>query len=219
MTEELEKELFAEWCEKRKNIIPDGVVNCKQYNESKTKVLYILKEVNGGENWNLRDFLNKNGGRFQTWNNIARWQYGIENIKQQNIWDKIKDIDEDFRKTQLRKIAVVNLKKVPGKETSKMDEIWKYAWNDRELLKKQISLYSPDIVICCGTGEIVKKYKLVDNEFIENWSKSSSELDYHLTKNNRLIISHCHPQKRLDNKQKYIPLIKTIEEITKPNKS
>ena len=212
MIEKIQNEIFDEWKEKRNNIIPDGIVNIGKYSESKIKVLYILKEVNGGKNWNLRDFLNINGGRFQTWNNIARWQYGIENFEEQNLWDKVEHIEEEFRKKQLRKIAVVNLKKVPGTETSEMSEIRKYAWNDRELLKRQISLYEPNIIVCCGTGEIVKEYKLVDNEFFKNWTKSNSNLNFHLTKNERLIISHCHPQKRLGNKEKFSPLIKTVEE-------
>jgi len=104
---EHEEKLFKEWRKKREKFVIDGIVNFKKYSESKIKVLYILKEVNGGGSWNLKKFLNDNGGRFQTWNNIARWQYGIEN-KEQNVWDRVKNINKDFRKTQLRNIAVIN---------------------------------------------------------------------------------------------------------------
>lgn len=37
-----------------------------------------MKEVNGGKDWDLRKFL-YDGGRSQTWDNIARWT-------QDNLW-------------------------------------------------------------------------------------------------------------------------------------
>lgn len=212
MIEKIQNDIFDEWRKKRKNIIPDGIVNIKIYSKAKIKVLYLLKEVNGGKDWNLRDYLNNNASRFQTWNNIARWQYAIENFQEDNLWSKVQNVNEEFRKEQVRKIAVINLKKVPGTEKSKMAEIRKFAWNDRELLKRQISLCEPDIVVCCGTGEIVKEFKLVDNEYFKNWSKSSANIEFHLTKKNSLIISHCHPQKWTSDQEKFDPLIKTVQE-------
>jgi hypothetical protein len=208
-----EQELLNEWKKIRNNFISDGIVNIENYEKSKIKVLYILKEVNGGSNWDLRNFLDKDGGRYQTWSNIARWQYGIENYKDSDIWDKIEKIDGKFRKRQLKNISVINLKKESGKATSNMNEIWEYAWNDRDFLKKQISIYKPNIIVCCGTGEIVKKYKLVEDEFIENWAKSNSGLNYYITNSKQMIISHCHPQKRDKNRVKFETLIKTVKEI------
>lgn len=86
---EQEKVLFAEWKFKRPKLITDGVINEKKYNDSTLKVLYILKEVNGGENWDLREFLEK-GGQAKTWNNIARWQYGIRNQQREISWSEVK---------------------------------------------------------------------------------------------------------------------------------
>ncbi|WP_311481190.1 hypothetical protein [uncultured Anaerococcus sp.] len=44
-------------------IITDGIVDENQYLSSKYKILYVMKEVNGGEDWDLRKFLYK-GGRW-----------------------------------------------------------------------------------------------------------------------------------------------------------
>lgn len=212
-----ENELFARWRSKRTKLVPDGVINNKAYQENGIKVMYILKEVNGGEErnhkWDLRIFLaGENGGRSKTWNNIARWQYGIENFENKNLWEKVKRVDKAFRSEQLNKISAINLKKEPGGATSKMGEIWDYAWTDREYLKEQISLYDAHIIICCGTGDIVKEYKLVEDEYFKDWKTSSSGLNYFITKNQKVIISHCHPQnRRISIKDKLTKLVETIK--------
>jgi hypothetical protein len=59
-TEELlmcENELLDRWVNNCPGLIRDGVVNPEQYLNSKIKILYLLKEVNGGSDWDLRDFL------------------------------------------------------------------------------------------------------------------------------------------------------------------
>ena len=40
--------------------------------EKRDKNSILLKEVNGGEDWDLREFL-REGGRKQTWDNVTRW--------------------------------------------------------------------------------------------------------------------------------------------------
>ena len=47
-----------------------GILNARY------KIVYILKRRNGGKSWDLRDFVYE-GGRPQTWDNIARWTEGI----------------------------------------------------------------------------------------------------------------------------------------------
>lgn len=61
-----------------------------------------MKEVNGGEGWNLKEFL-KDGGRPQTWNNIARWTEGILSLENDFKWDYLESNNEDRRKIMLKK--------------------------------------------------------------------------------------------------------------------
>lgn len=210
-----EKLLFDEWKKDKVNFIEDGLVNEQEYSNSKKKVLYILKEVNGGKNvnkkWSLLAFLKK-GGRSQTWNNISIWQFGIQTIKQSHKWsDLVKLKNKKFRISQLESIAAINLKKEPGGNTAKMNIIWDYAWNDRELLKRQIKIYNPDIIVCCGVGEIVKKFELVEK--FNNWEMSKYGIEYFKTKDNKIIINYCHPEARIDSNYKYFPLIFTLQDI------
>ena len=214
-----EKELFEEWKRKREKFIPDGIVDEQCYQNSHLKVLYILKEVNGGNGWVLTKFL-KEGGRASTWNNITRWQYGITNIEKEIRWGDVETISNEIRKSQLKNIAIMNLKKEPGGAKAISKQIWSYASEDNEFLKKQIQIYSPDIIVCCGTGEIVKDLELVEK--FDKWNKSNHGeplIRYYKTVNqskSRIIIDYYHPAYYgKSTKELFYPLYKTIKEILK----
>jgi len=44
-----EEELFDEWKKERPGFVGDGIVQLDNYLESDFKILYLLKEVNGGK--------------------------------------------------------------------------------------------------------------------------------------------------------------------------
>jgi hypothetical protein len=206
-----EKELFTKWISKRPELAIDGIINESEYSQSRIKVLYILKEVNDWKKGNLKEFV-QNGSRGATWNNIARWQYGIENyFKTREL--KFKDkISRENRIEILKSIAIVNLKKESGGSNSNMGEIFHHAKKDRELLKEQIKLYNADIVICCGTGNIVSNLRLIDN--IESYKTTSKGIKFS-DNENQLIIQYNHPQARKNKKILFNNLMDSIVEIKK----
>ena len=59
ITEE-ENKLFAELRTYNPDIIDDGVTDEEGYLSTKYKIMYVLKEVNGGKSWSLREFV-RNG--------------------------------------------------------------------------------------------------------------------------------------------------------------
>ena len=205
---ELENELFNKWKKTRPNLIRDGVVNEDNYLSSKLKVLYILKEVHG--NWEMKKHLGKDENGV-TWNNIARWQYGIENIDSEMTFEKIRYINRQFRHKYLKNIAVLNIKKEYGGARSKPKELRGYTEVDRELLREQINIYSPDIIICGGIGEILRKNKLVDG--FKKWNVSKErKVQYHKT-DDLIIINFSHPNASISIQRRFWDLIKTIREI------
>ena len=117
---ELEEKLFDEWQEKekleynnenKKNFVRDDLVDEESYFKAPVKILYLLKEVNGGDkDWDLREFV-KNGGQSATWNNITRWTKGIFRYREELNWSFLEEITEDSREEILKYIIAVNLKK------------------------------------------------------------------------------------------------------------
>lgn len=206
-----EKELFEQWKRKNDKIVPDGVVCWEEYAKSKCKILFILKEVNSDENdWDLRDFL-LDGDRSFTWNNIIRWIMGIRNLDLNYNWKDIEIISKIERKKYLKTIAAINLKKeTGGTAVADNDNIYKCAIEDRELLKNQVDIYEPDLIICCGTANefFDSVYKDIDVE----WKMTHNGVRY--VKNaDRIIVSYNHPAARVSNILLYYPLIDALREI------
>ncbi len=191
-----EELIFKKWEVKRPDMCKDGVVSELDYLVSEIKVLYVLKEVNDWKKGDLRNFL-KGGARWRTWNNISRWQLGIQTYfetGQSHFKDKISHID---RKKILRNIAVLNLKKASGGSVSDMSEIKRHAREDLDLLKEQIALYTPHIIICCGTGKIFSSLQIYNPKIA---IQTSSDGIKYAAYPSCLIIQHYHPQCRKKKK-------------------
>ena len=131
-------------------IVTDGMVEENAYLSAKYKIVFVLKEVNGGESWDLREFL-RCGGRSQTWDNVARWTEGILNLEQNIRWEDLEQNNEERRRVYLKKICALNLKKTAGGYTADHKTVSLAAQTDRNYLKQQFSFYDADLVICCGT--------------------------------------------------------------------
>ncbi|MGF3065793.1 hypothetical protein [Facklamia sp. P12950] len=181
----------------------------KQYIELKFKIVYIMKEVNGGSGWDLKDFLFE-GGRSQTWDNIARWTEGIFNLHEEFSWKYLSEDNENRRKKYLRKIGTINLKKTPGKHTSIYKEISTAATKNRIIIKQQIELYDPEIIICCGTSsDFIKCYS--ESNYV-NWAMMRRGVEYVRNKN-QIIVSFVHPEARVRDAYLYYALVDGIREI------
>ncbi|MHA1211600.1 MAG: hypothetical protein ACTSSH_03975 [Candidatus Heimdallarchaeota archaeon] len=212
---ESEEKLFFEWKMTRSDLVTDGVVDEESYLQSPLKLLFVLKEVNdqGGGGWDLREYI-KEGCRAQTWNNVTRWVEGIrclyENIDDIN-WSEFGEIDGKRRSDILKSIVTVNLKKSPGGHTADPLELDKIAKEDNVFLNSQMSLYDPDITICCGTSDlfhsIIKKY---DNP---EWKQTKRGVYFHEHKPNKYIVEFSHPEVRCAPSFIYYGLIDAIREI------
>lgn len=203
--------LFEEWKTGRDNFVTDGVVDETAYRNAKKKVLFLLKEVNGGENWDLCQYV-RDGGRSYTWDNVARWVEGIERLDEEIPWSELSKnskSNQQRREEQLKKICVVNVKKKPGKETSVWEEIEAAGEADAEFLKKQIAIYEPEIIVCCGTDAIYSKY-LAENKI--KWKMTRRGIWY-AQDGRRIVIAYLHPNARLANNFMYYSLIDAVKEL------
>ena len=206
---EKENILFDKLGKENPAIVEDGIVDENEYLSSKYKILYVMKEVNSSEAWDLRKFL-YDGGRPQTWDNIARWTQGILNLDKEYSWEELSKNNEERRKTDLKKIGSINLKKTGGGYTSKIKEISKAARENKAIIKNQIEIYKPDIIICCGTAGDLLNSVLEPKEI--NWSMTQRGVEY-IKDGQKLIISYSHPEARIRDAYLYYPLIDAVREI------
>ncbi len=210
---DMENSLFEEWAKNRSGFVKDGVVDEDAYLKSSPKLVFILKEVNDpdGGGWDLRKYI-RNGARPQTWNNITRWTYGIQNIKKDISWSELQQITEEQRKSTLKSICVINLKKSPGGSTTDNDILAKEAREDKIFLKRQFSLYNPDLVICCGKGVSEIFCELMDLPPGE-WKMTKRGIRYYEYTKKKYVVEFFHPQARVASHLLYYSLIDAIREI------
>lgn len=209
ITEE-ENRLFAELRIENPDIIDDGIASEEDYLSAKYKIMYVLKEVNGGKSWSLRKFV-RDGGRPQTWDNIARWTEAILNLDaEEKPWSYWEKDNEARRKKILKLICAVNVKKTSGGHTSHADEIYQAAIDNSTILQKQLSLYNPDIIICCGTEKafVDACYK---NQKLD-WKMTSRGIWYFVD-NDRVVISFAHPEARVKDCFLHYALVDAVREI------
>ena len=110
----------------------------------------------------------------------------------------------------LNKICVVNAKKTSGGHTSNYSEIQSEAHNSQERLIRQIEIYNPDIVICCGTASIY--FDDIFEVKAPAWKMSSRGI-WFVREVNRIIVSYAHPEARVKDCLLYYGLIDAVREI------
>ena len=203
-----ENELLDQWAKTVPGFIRDGLPDAKQYVISRIRILFVLKEVNGGKDWDLREFL-RNGARSQTWNVVARWVEGILNYEKEFSWDELKDHNEERRNCFLEKICAINVKKTSGIDVSDNKIIKVSANRDKENLRKQIEIYKPDIIICCGTE--TPYVKIMDNS--PDWKMTSRGIWYFVEGSGTIVISYSHPEARTKECLLHYGLLDAIKEI------
>ncbi len=140
-----------------------------------------------------------------TFNAVAEWVYGIINgsdgeLKEYDNWlgvqnRKMKEY-RSVRDSLLSRIAVVNIKKSSGAKSSDWNDIMSYAKSDKELLKEQIELIKPTVIVCGGTYEMLRHIYSELKE-MERSSNGATML------RNIKVIASCHPNAHIKNEAKY----------------
>ena len=214
-----ENQLFAEWRKSTANLSEDGIVDPETYLNAETKILFLLKEVNSKDGFDLKEFVG-NGGRTQTWDNIARWTCGIHNWKEDFNWDEIEPIKNiKIRKEWLKFIGVMNIKKTPGGHTSNSKSLWKDSSKGKEFLNRQFELYynnpklRPDFIIAGGTETSNFFHTIVPFAQDKLWSTTTRGVKYYEYEQGRFFIQYAHPEARIADNLLYYGLIDAVKEL------
>lgn len=223
-----------------KVFVKDGIVDEESYKRQDKKILFVLKEAylkdKGGiyksdnEDHDVREWLkDKNMAHNRgilsvspaTWRRIMEWTYGIRHtdetvsaefpdeiyIKTDREYDVERFITEFFGT-----IAVMNIKKSYGRSISKNYNLTEYAREFKTQLKKEIEIISPDIIVCCGTANMLNA--VYDGEI----RKALNSGDHCIfPKNGRtIVIKTCHPANRhVDKKYMFNAVVNAYRQALK----
>ena len=195
--------LFKKWKTSYnfKAFIRDGIVDSEHY--SKPHILFVLRDMNCKVERDLCADLCKNGSGWKTWNNIGRWTIAL--LDGDNEYPK--DMSTEKRVAQLKRIAVMNLKKEGGESRAVGSELLDAVREQNKMIYEEICLCDPSIIICCGLsikGGLSNADLLWHHVFPlrSEWEKyHSTQFShdwwyYYANVNEKKIpvISFCHPQ-------------------------
>lgn len=179
--------LFTEWEARHKgkgykNFIRDGIVNYESWDGQETsKVCYLLKEAYGDNDFSLTDEL-----AVRLWGiweqKIPFWTQGVydSQVPPKPFEPKMSDNE---KRSIIDRIAVVNIKKSNGNPSSDDNDLMKYVREDEELLRRELTIIEPDVIICGYTFQLVKDVLQGIEVFPEGDGKWG----------NSLVIDYYHP--------------------------
>jgi len=161
-------ELFDRWEQTypetvRKGFHRDGVIDEGLYRKQTHQILFVLLEPNS-----------RGGAYDKYYGEDLRRVFRIPLRKQVNLnlglWTRyLLDGVEHFERLggeqardQIRRVAIMNLKKLAGSGTADYMSISQHAWQDREFLREELPLIDPTLIVTCGAranrlfGQIVQ---------------------------------------------------------------
>lgn len=150
MTEE--QKLFHEWRNKHPGeaFAEDGIIDPEHFGQRGPKVLFVLKETSVPayvDHGSLTKWLLSEEPNYQsTWYNIARWAGAMLGtpLRQANL-GRAQEI--------LRGVAAININKFGHRTRSSGAAILKQAREDADLLRRQIDLIEPEVIVGCGVTQ------------------------------------------------------------------
>lgn len=211
-TTELLDKLFEEWRSKyscyKNRFVKDGVVNeYSWHHDAKKKVLFLLKETNDKYYQKLpldkRNLYRDDIRRMlddKPWREIGYFGYGLQNTTSSYI-PKFEAAKINVAEA-CKQSAVMNLKKLPGKESANENEIAKFAKRQKEEIEKEIRIICPDVIVLGGSG-IGKIFKVLFHY------KQLGERIYSFEVGDREFstIDFVHPEARVSDDVLYYALV------------
>lgn len=183
---------------KNSHFVIDGIIDPEKYLNAQDHILWILKEANSEtDSWSYlekfkdKEWLYRCGKSVPTLRRVIYTTYGI--LRECN-WKEIPDASSEKSFEPLQEIAIINIKKIPGGSISESNEI-KQSYHDyQELLKKQIEVYNPNIIIF---GNTLQYFHKSDFDKLETVEKQNSEYgNAFYDTGDKLYIHTWHPAVR-----------------------
>lgn len=118
---------------------------------------WLICDGRGEQNLNLVAI--KRGGK-NIFRPLGRWILGVHSILNDDKCIPFKDVTDDKVKDCIKNnpMAIMECKKQPGGPNLNLTVLREYLERDKDLIKEEIELLSPDVIICCDkSGTIYNK--------------------------------------------------------------
>ncbi|MDM8541992.1 hypothetical protein QUF90_12975 [Desulfococcaceae bacterium HSG9] len=185
-------------------IIADGPVDWSRYVKSKIRILWILRETNGGGDWDLREFLT-NPFSYKNWHSTFGAVAKISHCFLNDLSPEELNFNARSVADSLKDIAVINVNKKGG--ASHIDNNYyknlKAFIND---VKSQIQILKPKIIIAAGT---LDQLAMFDDHKEKLNSMPISAIK--LTKKQWLVKSYHTAQRSITVRKMYEMMLLSLE--------
>ena len=188
--------------------MPDGVYDIEAYLSS-LRVMWVLKEpyddfVDGkpcGGGWDVYGaFDNSDAWANRTWQPIIYSMYGVFNHLRWRDMDYIRDNPDMVN--VLKRIAYINLSKMPAHKQTNDAKLWEYYDIWRPILLQQIEAYAPHVVIFGNTFKYFKKDLVGLHREPDRTFENNAFAIYR--KNMHLFIDTYHPNQKTIPRGMYV---------------
>ncbi len=196
-------ELFIKWQQAFHfdAFISDGIVEEASYADP--HILFVLRDMNCRNQRDLCADLRHDGSGWKTWSNIGRWTTAL--LDGDGTYPM--DMSTSKRVAQLKRIAVMNVKKEGGGHRAVSSELETSVHDQASLIRQEISMCTPKLIVCCGLSSgsfkgnavLLKEYVF---DHSSEWMTFDSVLEgrswwyYYAELNGHQVpvVSFCHPQ-------------------------
>lgn len=180
----------------------DGAIS-NEYDKCNPRIMWILREPHGGGGNSLIEYVNNLSNPYEnksnwgsTYSVISKVTYGIlNNYLPFGEW--IYNIPELLK--SLSKIAIINLNKLGGGSKINWGLFKNNVLRQKMIIKQQISILHPNIIICGGTWYFLVEYKIIED--IKLNDKSAGRLG------DTIFIDVYHPAQTKISHRTYYELV------------
>jgi len=150
--------LFEKWIETypkeyRSGFHRDGIIDESIFDSQPSRVLFVLLEPNSRDGlydryhgWDLRKVFGEEKLKKELNVNLAIWARALLD----GVTKYVRPSSVAAEK-QIRRIALLNLKKIGGSGKADYEAISIHAWKDREFIREEVRIISPTVVVTCGS--------------------------------------------------------------------
>lgn len=168
--------LFDEWIktypadpdEVRLGFHRDGIICEDRFLKESCRILFVLLEANsrGGRydrffGKDLREVFGGAGLRKELHSNIALWTNAL--LDGSRRYRRLSCAETE---TQAQRVSILNLKKLGGSGKAGIESISIQAWRDRDFIRREVAIISPDLIVTCGPTANCLFHWIVKDDFL-----------------------------------------------------